>query len=47
MDKSTFQTDKKSSQNPPNQHQPINELSRFGHSVTLRKKYNIIIKILI
>ena len=37
MDKSTYQTDKKNMSNQQNQFQPINELSRFGHSVTLRK----------
>jgi hypothetical protein len=38
MEKNTFLHDKKNMQNQPNQFQPINELSRFGHSVTLRKK---------
>ena len=38
MDKNTFQFDKKNMPNQQNQFQPINELSRFGHSVTLRKK---------
>ena len=38
MDKNTFQFDKKNMPNQLNQLQPINELSRFGHSVTLRKK---------
>ena len=47
MEKNTFQFDKKNMPIQQNQLQPINELSRFGHSVTLRKKYNIIIKILI
>ena len=37
MEKNTFQFDKKNMPNQPNQFQPINELSRFGHSVTLRK----------
>ena len=36
--------DKNNSQNRPNQ-QPVNELSRFGHSVTLCKKKIILILI--
>ena len=38
MDTNKIQMEKKNTQNQPNQYQPINELSRFGHSVTLRKK---------
>ena len=38
MDTNKIQIEKKSNQNQPNQFQQINELSRFGHSVTLRKK---------
>jgi hypothetical protein len=38
MDTNKMQIEKKNTQNQPNQFQPINELSRFGHSVTLRKK---------
>ena len=38
MDTNKIQIEKKNNQNQPNQFQPINELSRFGHSVTLRKK---------
>ena len=38
MDTNKIQIEKKNTQNQPNQYQPINELSRFGHSVTLRKK---------
>ena len=43
MDKNNSQQEKKPNPNPQIQYQPINELSRFGHSVTLRKKKIIII----
>ena len=38
MDTNKIQIEKKNNQNQPNQFQQINELSRFGHSVTLCKK---------
>ena len=38
MDKNNTKGDKNNCQNPSNQLQPINDLSRFGHSVTLCKK---------
>ena len=37
MDKNSSKVDKNNMQNPSNQLQPINDLSRFGHSVTLCK----------
>ena len=38
MEKNNAKLDKNNLQNPPNQLQPINDLSRFGHSVTLCKE---------
>lgn len=38
MDRNSSQVNKNNSQNPNNQLQPTNDLSRFGHSVTLCKK---------
>ena len=39
MDKNTNQANKNNIQSPPNQMKPINDLSRFGHSVTLCKEF--------
>ena len=38
MEQSTSNNSKSNSQNNSNQLQPINDLSRFGHSVTLCKE---------
>jgi len=47
MDKNNTKGDKNNCQNPSNQLQPINDLSRFGHSVTLcKEKYYKIINYL-
>jgi hypothetical protein len=43
MDRNASQVDKNNAPNPSNQLQPTNDLSRFGHSVTLCKKFIIII----
>ena len=43
MEESTYHTNKINTPNLQNQFQPTNELSRFGHSVTLRKLKIIII----
>jgi len=43
MDKNTSKVDKNNMQNPSNQLQPINDLSRFGHSVTLLNSNNAVL----